>query len=142
MADRVQIYAGPPVEAALAAVGEADTASGRLNTVAERYLAMVRDELSRIGLSREEWHALLDANNGVEIYIGSGRWPESLVWANVHDTTGLEEKWGIDQKALVAKLQALPKSSLIAIQEVIDRVWAHYRRPTDEVLAECGVTIE
>jgi hypothetical protein len=28
------------------------------------------------------------------------------------------------------------------VQEVIDRVWAHYQRPTDEVLAECGVTIE
>jgi hypothetical protein len=142
VSERIQIYAGPPIEAALAAVGEADSASGRLNTVAERYLAMVRDELSRINLSRAEWHAIIDANNGVEIYIGSGRWPESMVWANVHDSRGLGDKWGIDQSALVAKLQAMPRSALIAVQEVIDRVWAHYQRPTDEVLAECGVTIE
>jgi predicted GTPase len=43
---------------------------------------------------------------------------------NVHDTPGLGEKWSVDQNALVAKLQRLPKSTLIAIQEATDRFWS------------------
>lgn len=141
MAARIQIYAGAPVAAVLAAVGDAGTTTSRLNTVCERYLAMVRDQLARIELTREQWHAILDANNGVAMYLGVQNigWPPRLIWANVDYSPGLGERWGIDQAALVRRLQALPPSALIAIQEVCDRVWARPQRPVDEVLADAGV---
>jgi hypothetical protein len=38
------------------------------------------------------------------------------------------EKWGIDETRLVAKLQQMPKSTLIAVQEVCEQVLVTHRR--------------
>jgi hypothetical protein len=141
MAERFSIYAGPPMIDAIKDLGShyEENRSGRLNTVCERYRAMVADELARLDLSKNEWCAIMDANNGVEQYIGAAQFPSGL-WANVHDSgSQLGEKWGIDQPRLVAKLQQMPKSTLIAIQEVCDRFWSHTDRHTDEALATAGV---
>lgn len=141
MASKFSIYAGPPLQAALDCLGEtyAENRSGRLNTVCERYLAMVTDELARIDLTRAEWCAIMDANNGVEQYTGNPFGGGLLIWANVHDTIGLGEKWEVDQAALVRKLQQLPKSTLTAIQEVADRFWSRSGMRTDEALRAAGV---
>jgi hypothetical protein len=117
--------------------------SGRLNTVCERYRAMVADELARLDLSKGEWCAIMDANNGVEQYIGGAAQFPSMLWANVHDSgSQLGEKWGIDETWLVAKLQQMPKSTLIAIQEVCDRFWSHTDEPTEKALTTAGVRTE
>lgn len=139
---RLSIYSGAPLEAALACLGEiyAENKSGRINTVCERYLAMVSDELGRLVLTKNEWCAVMDANNGVEQFTGMGSMPVML-WANVHDSPELGEKWDVDQAALVSKLQHLPKSTLIAVQEVCDRFWSRTEKPTDEALAAAGVMV-
>jgi hypothetical protein len=82
-----------------------------------------------------------DANNGVHLYIGDGRWPPSMLWANVADTRGLAERWQIDPDDLVRKLRSLDHPELIAIAEVIDRVWARPDRSVDDVLSECAVQV-
>lgn len=139
MGERISLYAGPPVAEALAYLGEsyAENRSGRINTVCERYLAMVAHELRSLALSRAEWCAIFDANNGVVEYLGAPLMP-SGIWANVHDST-LGEKWGIDQRALVGKLQRLTPATLIAIQEACDRFWSRAEMPTDAALAACGI---
>lgn len=143
MGEKFSIYAGPPIAAALACLGEdyAENRSGRLNTVAERYLAMVADELARLDLSHSEWCAIMDANNGVEQYTGDAGVNAVMLWANVHDTRELGVKWKIDQAELVRKLQQLPKSTLTAILEVCDRFWSRSGMPTDEALSASGVTL-
>jgi hypothetical protein len=137
-------YAGPPLQAAISALGShyEENRSGRLNTVCERYMAMVADELARINLSKGEWCAIMDANNGVEQYLGGAAMMPSMLWANVHDSgSQLREKWGIDETRLVKKMQQMSKSTLIAIQEVCDRFWSHTDRHTDEALATAGVKV-
>jgi hypothetical protein len=137
MGDKFSVYAGAPMAAALDALGShyAENRSGRLNTVCERYLAMVADELARLDFSRAEWCAILDANNGVDLGLGIGTGGAIMIWANVHDSHGLGEKWSVDQAALVRRLQALPRSSLYAICEVADRFWSRAETPTDTALA-------
>lgn len=141
MSTKFSIYAGAPVERALSCLGAdyAQNRSGRLNSVCERYLAMVADELGRLTFSRAEWCAILDANNGVDLGADYMSMPPMLVWANVHDSRGLGEKWEVDQLALVARLQALPKASLVAIQEAADRFWSHSELETSAALAKAGI---
>jgi hypothetical protein len=137
---RLSIYSGPPIEAALACIADEENRSGRLNTICDRYLAMVADELGRLDLSKDEWCAIMDANNGVTVFYGE---PAGLmatgIWANVHDSPELGEKWKIDQAALVGKLQRLPRSTLLAVQEACDRFWSRTEQPTDKALAASGI---
>jgi hypothetical protein len=143
MGTKVNIYIGPPIEQALACLGGgyADNRSGRLNTVCERYLVMVRDELSRINFSRGEWCAILDANNGVEANTGAGEINATMLWANVADSDGLGQKWHIDQDALVNRMRCLSKSAAVTVLEICDRFWSRSDLATDEALAKAGVTI-
>lgn len=138
---RISIYVGQPIADVIAAIGAeyVENRSGRLNTVCERYLAMVADELARIELTRAEWCAVMAANNDVSLYVGHPDVP-SMIWANVHDNRGLDKKWNIDQAALVGKLQRLSHASLIAIREACDRFWSHSETPTDAALDAIGVT--
>ncbi len=137
MSARISVYVGPPLQAALDAVAGDDAPSSRINTVCERYLALVADELRRVSLTRAEWAAIMDANNGVTLYPV----PAAMMWANVHDSPRLGEKWGIDQAALVRRLQALPPGALIAIQEACDRFWSRADLPTDAALHAAGITV-
>jgi hypothetical protein len=86
--------------------------------------------------------AIMDANNGVEQYLGGAAMMPSMLWANVYDSDGgLGEKWGIDETRLVQKMQHMSKATLIAIQEVCDRFWS----PTDERQAHhfrCGKRVD
>lgn len=139
---KISIHAGQPIEAALNALGLGGHAnkSGRLNTVCERYLAMVADELGRLDISYNEWCAIMDANNGVQPFVGH---PEIhlMLSANIADTPSLGAKWDIDQPALVRKLQALPKSSLVAIQEACDRRWSRSDLDTELAMCEAGIPV-
>jgi hypothetical protein len=139
---KFSISAGPPMHAALGAVGDerAGGHSGRLNTICERYLAMVADELARLDpFTAAEWRAICDANNGVMPYADAVGTRPSRIWANVHDTPGLGDKWDIDQVALAQKLRRLPRTTLIAIEEALDRFWSHTEMDTDEAFRVAGI---
>ena len=139
MARTTSIYVSPPINEAIRRLGKQGTnVSGRLATVCERYLEIVADELARIKMTKAEWCAIMDANNGVQIMTGNPF--AHLIWANVFDSPELEEKWGVDVVALANKLQALPKSTLLAIREAIDIFWSHANAPTDDALKAAGVT--
>lgn len=142
MSKRLSIYVGPPVDDALNVLGEAyrDNVSGRLNTVCERYLAMVSDELARLDLTEAEWCAIMEANNDVDMGVTDRSTGAVLLWATVHDCRGLGERWGVDQLALVKKLQQLPRSTLLAIREVADRFWSNWPDPSYD-LRRAGVRL-
>jgi hypothetical protein len=140
---RMSIYAGAPIDAVMGALGEGydENFSGRINTVCERYMAMVEDELSRIELSHPEWCAIMDANNGVIPWTGDFMLSATLMWANVEDSPELDEKWGIDRRELVHKMRSLSKCAQIAMREACDRFWSLHELPTHTALVKAGIRL-
>jgi hypothetical protein len=51
--------------------------------------------------------------------------PLLMAWANVQDSEGLGEKWGIDRKELVAKLQSLAPHHGEAILCAVRWFWSN-----------------
>lgn len=138
MGDRFSIYAGEPVQRLLEMAG-ADNRSGRINAIAERYLMIVADELGGISLSKAEWCAVMDANNGTIMDDGIG-WQSC--WANVMDTPELDEKWGVKHLELGHKLHALSLAGRAAVAEVCQRFWERCELAADEALKQAGVTLK
>ena len=127
-------------DAALEYLKDAEVLSSRLVGILLRYREIVRRELPV--LSRAEWCAICDANNGCDDLL-LGDHPESvgsMLWANVHDSPGLGEKWGIDQARLVKRMQQWSYAQQVAAFEVVRCFWLHTDLPTDEALALSGVT--
>ena len=100
--------------------------SGRIAAICSRYERIVRDLVPELSVG--EWLAIMDANNG-----GSDVWHGAehdsgahgtMIWANIADSPGIGEKWDIDAKALVRRLQKLSAAELFAIDEVVARYWA------------------
>lgn len=144
--NRTTIYLGEPLKRLLDAAGR-ENRSGRINTMAECYAEIVADELKRLDLSRGEWCAIADANNGGwGPFAGQGLADAQLAWANVADADeNLGEKWGIDHDALIVKLRAMSAAQRIAVYEVVSRFWCHPRLnklSTTEVLQQAGAIFE
>lgn len=80
-------------------------------------------------LSRAEWNAIADANNGcadIHDYIdGPMLSALGLILANVQDSIGLGEKWSIDAKELCAKLSELAPHHGEAILAAVRWFWEH-----------------
>jgi len=120
MADRIHVYVGEPLARLL---DGAENRSGRLNTLAERYLEIVRRDVPE--LAEAEWCALCDALDG---YWMEGA-PEPglrFAWASIADADrldGLGDKWGVDAQALAARVRDLPTGALVALAEVVERFW-------------------
>lgn len=115
-----------------------DPESGRreytaaINGSIRRYAALIERGASELDavLSREEWNALADANNGcADLYDyiegGPATSPLLMFWANVQDSEGLGAKWGIDQRGLVKKLKALAPHHGEAILAAVRWFWQH-----------------
>lgn len=134
---KLSIYAGPPIQALLA--GFEDNRSGRLNTVAERYTAIMAAHTP--ALTELEWCAVCDALNGHYMDAGDGLLGVRYAWASVADCEGLGEKWGIDQAALVERLRALDVAGSVALAEVVQRFWRHSDLPRREAFALAGARI-
>lgn len=142
-AGRMSLYAGKPITEVLECLGKEydENRSGRINTVCERYLLIVNDEIRRIDFSRAEWMAILDANNGMTISTGF-REGDTMMWANVEDSSKLDEKWGIDRRALVKKMKSLSTAGKVAMREAADRFWSMGDSiDTDEALAQSGIEL-
>lgn len=95
-----------------------------------RFAALVEQAAREVDavLSREEWNALADANNGCYDLFDFGEpqtSPLTILWANVQDSEGLGEKWGIDRRSLVAHLKRLTPLHGEAILAAVRWFWSH-----------------
>lgn len=107
------------------------SASGVINAVADRYLAIIRR--STPTLSTGEWCLIFDALNGVwdqdnaALYVGA-------LAHGIHDHIDLnqaDKKWDVDRAALMQKLGAYSFCQLTAIVDAAERFWVAPDRPGD-----------
>lgn len=103
---------------------DAVNVSGILNRTVERYQQIITAHLPR--LRWQEWCAIFDALNGVWI---NDHWSPRYTALEVQDAEGLGEKWGIDQPALVATLQAMDMATGMAVLDATERFWASEAQP-------------
>lgn len=112
--------------------------SGRINSIAERYGEIVGRECPTF--TESEWCAICDANNGTIL----DDLPQTTahMWANVADSPGIGEKWGIDAARLVSKMRKLRYVETVAVAEIVQRFWSDCSRGDNAAwLAECGAKI-
>lgn len=116
-------------------IGETEdgTLSLRVAAIAARYEAMCQSLMPP--LTKDEWCAVFDANNGTDVLSIDGHIMPAGVWANVADSVGLDKKWNIDSSTLVSKLQALSPAALLAVEEASIRFWMNTHLSTDAAIA-------
>lgn len=134
---KLSIYAGAPIQRALEGY---ENRSGRLNTVAERYIDIIARDCP--ALTEAEWCAVCDALNGY--WMEGGDMGIRMAWAEVADAdrlTGLGKKWGIDAQALAEHMQCMSAGGQAALAEVVERFWQRPELPTREALERAGARI-
>lgn len=105
----------------------------------ERLYTLYRRALRRVDLSLDEACLITDALNGSLMTADTAY----LLWASVEDAMkyeGLQEKWGVDGKALVEKLLSLNEIQSMAIIDAVERFWNNkkYRDQDMKIgVAEC-----
>lgn len=104
----------------------------------ERLYTLYRRALRRVDLSVDEACLITDALNSSLMTADTAH----LLWASIEDAMkyeGLQEKWGVDGKALVEKLRSLNEIQSMAIIDAVERFWAGVTngRFKDKDIKEC-----
>lgn len=120
MTKRTSIYLNPPLEAALK---NADSISGRLGEICDRYAETNRRSRITQHFSVAELNAFRDCCNG-KIF-SPAQLIDGAVLANFEDSLidGIAGKWSIDAPAASAKLRELTYAEQVALVEDIQAFW-------------------
>lgn len=120
MSKRTTIYLNPPITAAIEG---AQSTSGRLGAVCDRYSEICRRTRVAQRFSEAELNAIRDCCNGS--WFEPAQLIDGAVLANFEDSLvdGLAEKWGIDPDETAGKLRALGFADQVALVEEIERFW-------------------
>jgi hypothetical protein len=120
MTKRTSIYLNPPLEAALKG---ADSISGHLGKICDRYAETNRRARIAQRFSEDELSAFRDCCNGT--WFEPAPLVDGAVLANFEDSLqdGIAEKWGIDAPAAIAKLRGLTYPDQVALVEDIEAFW-------------------
>lgn len=120
MTKRTSIYINPPIEEALKG---ADSISGRLGHVCDRYAEINRRARIAQRFSENELNALRDVCNGT--VFSPAQLIDGAVLADFEDSLqdGIAEKWSIDAEATIAKLRDLAYPDQVALVEDIEAFW-------------------
>lgn len=120
MTKRTSIYLNPPLEEALKG---ADSTSGRLGQICDRYTETNRRARIAQRFSEAELNAFRDCCNGT--IFGPAQLIDGAVLANFEDSLqdGIAGKWGIDAPTTIAKLRELTYPDQVALVEDIEAFW-------------------
>jgi hypothetical protein len=100
--------------------------SGRLTTIADRYLEILRRARIEQRFSESEMNALRDCCNGCNgMVFEPAVLIDGAILANFRDAAldSLSEKWGIDGESVAQKLASLSYPEQIALVESIEQWW-------------------
>lgn len=106
-------------------IGRDDSLSGSIRRIVDRYSDLVRRERPWERFERAELDAICDACMSWEAE------PAATIIGGIAleivdaDIDGLGAKWGVDAKALAAKIDALSPGQQIALVDWIERQRAH-----------------
>ena len=111
-------YYMPASVASILAIGETDSASGRISHMITLAESLINEAVPTLSVG--EWTAISDALNG--------HWPSyeqgpkavfGSAWHSVHDSwLEADQRWGTDCKALAHKLMAMPLAQQAAVFEI------------------------
>lgn len=120
MTKRTSIYLNPPLAEALKG---ADSISGQLGKICDRYAETNRRARIAQRFSEAELNAMRDVCNGT--WFEPAQLIDGSVLANFEDSLqdGIAEKWSIDAPATVAKLRDLTYPDQVALVEDIESFW-------------------
>ena len=114
---RISYYL-PASVAEILSIGDDDSSSGRISHMVVLAHMLINESVPTIVLG--EWRAIADAIKGHLPSYEQG--PKSVfggAWHIVHDSWDkLDEKWGVDCKAVAHKLMAMPISQQAAVFEI------------------------
>ena len=105
----------------------------------DRLYTLYRRALRRVGLSLDEACLITDALNGSLMTADTAH----LLWASIEEAVkyeGLQEKWGVDGRALEEKLRSLNELQFMAVIDAAERFWNNkkYRYQDMKIgVAEC-----
>lgn len=118
---RSTIHRSPRLDEAIGA--SPPSLSGRLSTIADRYLEMLRRSRVARQFTEAELMAMRDCCNGT--WFEPAQLIDGAILANVEDSRvdGLYEKWAINGDALATKLRALSFADQVALVEEIEQWW-------------------
>lgn len=88
----------------------------------ERLYTLYRYALQDISLSLQEAWFIVDILNGTPMDAETA----NMLWAEAEDAcflNHLDQKWGIDGKALVEKLKKLSRTHCLALVDAAERFW-------------------
>lgn len=142
MAKKTTIYLSDPLLSAVGPYGDdGPSLSGRLATIGERYLEIVKR--ARPEFSKAEWCVILDANNGTFEGLGTAQLGP-MMWANVADSVedGIGPKWGLTDEHvldLAKRMRELPHAAQVSIVEAVEQFWRVPDLPTDEAMRQVGI---
>jgi len=144
MSKKTTIHLGDEALAVIGAV-ENEGYSFRVNGILTRYARMVAEAMPEFTVP--EWSAILDANNGMGGFEGSG-FPDAStsLWPNVADSVpdGLNEKWGVDCLDIARRMRDIPYSGQVAMYEIVRGFWASpdiNKLPVDDLIKKLGAKI-
>lgn len=120
MTKRTSIYLNPPIAEALKS---ADSISGQLGKICDRYAETNRRARIAQRFSEAELNAFRDCCNGT--WFEPAQLIDGAVLANFEDSLqdGIAEKWGIDAPSTIAKLRELTYPDQVALVEDIEAFW-------------------
>lgn len=118
---RSTIHRSPRLDEAIGA--SPPSLSGRLSTIADRYLEILRRSRIARQFSEAELNAMRDCCNGT--WFEPAQLIDGAILANVEDSRidGLYENWGIDGASLCEKLRGLSFAEQVALVEEIEQWW-------------------
>jgi hypothetical protein len=128
---RPSIYMSKPIRRAVDVVGPtgADAnLSGRIATVAERFMAMAQPAMAGLGLGRDDW-ALLVQTHAAD--------PRPLDLASIGDLLQALQQASPPPVHLIGRIRAMPQTDHAALAEALDRL--DPALPIDQALAAAGI---
>lgn len=120
----------------LDALAERGQRAPTINRDLERLYSLYDRALRRLELTVDEACLIVDSLNGTIHDV----WSAARFWIGVQDSIeldGLDEKWKVDGKALIAKLSELDETSCMAIVDAVERFWQNENYHKD---VRAGVT--
>lgn len=100
-----------------------DNRSGTVNRDLERLYTLYKHALQEVDLSTDEACLICDVLNGTWTDVTSARYLAAEV-ADGIKLNALDQKWEVDGKALVGKLDALDRLHALALVDAAERFWA------------------